>query len=132
MAYDPTDAVQAKALLEQALAMTTRPTLEAAQVTLLMELAVDADATYTAASLNSAAARGWMWKAGLTSDQYDIGGQGGSKLTRSQWFDHCREMAAAYGSGALSVTGEFRSGAGIGTIGMITSTSADYWEAVDV
>lgn len=131
MAYDPTSAVQAQALLEQALAMDTKPTLDDDQVTLLMELAVDADDTYTPAALNSAAARGWMWKAGLTSAQYDIGGQGGSSLTRSQWYDHCRQMAAGYASGSLSVVGEFSGGRGIGTISMITPLSADYWEMVD-
>jgi hypothetical protein len=130
--YDPTDAVQARALLEQALAMTTQPTLSSDQVDLLMALAVSTTDTYTAAALNNAAARGWMWKAGLTSANYDIGGQGGAKLSESQWFDHCQQMAAAYGSGALSVTGEFRSGRGIGTIGLITTTSKPYWDALDV
>src|SRR5688500_14848803 len=96
MAYDPTDPVQARALLEQALAMDTAPTLSVTQVNLLMALAVDATDTYTAAALNAAAARGWMWKAGLTSAQYDISGQGGAKLTRSQWYDHCVEMSQRY------------------------------------
>jgi hypothetical protein len=132
VAYDPTDAVQAQALLEQALAMDTNPTLDAAQVTLLLELAVDADDTYTSAALNSAAARGWMWKAGLTSNQYDIGGQGGSKLTRSQWFHHCREMAAAYAAGTLSVVGEFSSGRGLASLSIVTPYAEDYREAVDL
>ena len=128
MAYDPTDAVTARYLLEQALAMTTQPTLSEAQVDALMTWAESTDAdtlgtVYTATSLDAAAAKGWEWKQGLVSDQYDLGGGPGRTLTRSQWFAHCEAMATAYATGRKSVAGSPRRGSGIGVIGLV---SADY------
>ena len=125
MAYDPTDATTARYLLEQALAMTTRPTLDAAQVDALMMFAASTDAVtlgtvYTAASLDAAAAKGWEWKTGLVSDQYDLGGGNGRTLTRSQWFDHCERMANAYATGRKSVADSPRRAGGIGTIELTT------------
>ena len=136
MAYDPTDATTARYLLEQALAMTTRPTLDAAQVDALMMFAASTDAVtlgtvYTAASLDAAAAKGWEWKQGLVSDQYDLGGGAGKTLDRSQWFDHCMRMAAGYADGTFSVLGGggnvagSTSPKGIGVISLTSSLSRE-------
>ncbi|MDQ3540651.1 MAG: hypothetical protein M3440_08190 [Chloroflexota bacterium] len=131
--YDPTNAVTARALLEDALALGTSPTLSPVQVNRAFDLAssLDTDGVtvlYTAANLNRSAAWGWNVKAGLTAAQYDIGGQGGSSLTRSQLHDHCKEMARLYGSGVLSVTGASTGRSGIGSIGLSTELSRDYWD----
>ncbi len=127
MAYSPSDAVTARALLNDALALTTKPTLTTSQVDrafdLAASLAVDGvTVLYTASSLNRAASWAWNIKAGLTSAQYDIGGQGGSSLTRSQWHDHCREMARLYGSGEMSVTGTHTGRSGIGSIRLVSDS----------
>jgi hypothetical protein len=37
-------------------------------------------------------------------------------------------MANAYGTGALTVTGDSTARSGIASIGLITAISADYWE----
>ncbi len=131
MAYTPTNAVTARALLEDALALATKPTLTIAQVDRAFALAssLDVDGVtvlYTAAHLNRSAAWGWNVKAGLTSDQYDLGGAGGSSLTRSQWYAHCREMARLYGSGEMSVTGSHTGRSGIGSIRLVS----DAWDYV--
>jgi len=133
VAYDPSNAVTARALLEDALALATKPTLTTAQVDRAFALASSLDTNgvtvlYTAANLNRAAAWGWNVKAGLTAAQYDLGGQGGSSLTRSQWHDHCRNMAMLYGAGAMSVTGASTGRSGIGSIGLTTELSRDYWD----
>ena len=133
MAYDPTNAVTARLLLEDALALATKPTLTTAQVDRAFSLAssLDTDGVtvlYTAANLNRSAAWGWNVKAGRTSDQYDIGGQGGSSLTRDQWFQHCTTMAAMYGSGVMSVIGTSTRRSGIGVIALTTEASTPYWD----
>ena len=125
MAYDSTDALTARYLLEQALAMTTKPTLTSVQVDALMTLASSTDAdtggtVYEATALDAAAAKGWEWKQGMVSDQYDLGGGPGRTLTRSQWFAHCDAMATSYASGRKSVAGIPRRGGGIGTITLTT------------
>ncbi len=132
MAYDQTDAVTARALLEDALALGTNPTLTTVQVNRAFALASSLNAVgeviYVSADLNRAAAWGWNLKAGMTTDQYDLGGQGGSSLTRSQWHDHCVRMANAYGAGVMSVTGASTGRFGIGSIGLTTELSRDYWD----
>ncbi len=132
MAYDPSDDVTARALLEAALALDSTPTLATATVDMVFDLAASLDAdeetVYLASDLNKSAALGWNLKAGLTADAYDIGGGNGKYLTRSQWFEHCKQMAQAYGSGQMSVTGDSTLKGGIRVAGLITSTSADYWE----
>ena len=134
MAYDSSNAVTARALLEDALALGTNPTLSPAQVNRAFDLAsslnISGEVIYVSADLNRAAAWGWNLKAGMTTDQYDLGGQGGSSLTRSQWHDHCVRMANAYGSGTMSVTGASTGRSGIGAIGLTTELSRDYWELV--
>ncbi len=134
MAYDPSNAVTARALLEDALALGTSPTLSSAQVNRAFDLASSlndvGEVIYVSAALNRAAAWGWNLKAGMTTDQYDLGGQGGSSLTRSQWHDHCVRMANAYGAGVMSVTGASTGRSGIGSIGLTTELSRDYWELV--
>lgn len=124
--YDPSDAVTARYLLVQSLAMTTKPTLSEEQVDALMTWAASTDAVteatvYTEANLNAAAAKGWEWKQGLVSDKYDLGGGPGRTLTRSQWFRHCEAMADAYATGRKSVAGTPQRSAGSGTIGLTTT-----------
>ncbi len=134
MAYDPTNALTARALLEDALALGTSPSLSPAQVNRAFDLASSlndvGEVIYVSAALNRAAAWGWNLKAGMTTNQYDLGGQGGSSLTRSQWHDHCVRMANAYGAGVMSVTGASTGRSGIGSIGLTTELSRDYWELV--
>lgn len=134
MSYDSSNAVTARALLEDALALTTKPTLTTAQVNRAFSLASSLDidgvtVRYTATDLNRAAAWGWNVKAGLTSDQYDLKGGQGKELTRDQWFQHCMTMAARYGSGAMSVTGVSTARGGIGSIALTTETSREYWSS---
>ncbi|MDQ3654012.1 MAG: hypothetical protein M3457_02885 [Chloroflexota bacterium] len=133
MAYDPTNAVTARALLEDAIALATTPTLTTAQVdrafALASSLAADGvTIQYTASDLNRAAAWAWNLKAGLTSNQYDLGGGSGVTLDRSQWHAHCRSMAYAYGSGSMSVTGASTARGGIGSIALTTEVSTPYWD----
>ena len=99
-----TDAAQVERLLKSAVAFGTQPDLSAAQVTDMVALALDGDA-YSSEAMQRAAVTAWGWKAGLTSDRYDLGGQGGSKITESQWFDHCVMMAERFRLGFLSVDG---------------------------
>ncbi len=132
MAYDPTNALTARALLEDALALGTSPSLSPAQVNRAFDLASSlndvGEVIYVSAALNRAAAWGWNLKAGMTTNQYDLGGQGGSSLTRSQWHDHCVRMANAYGAGVMSVTGASTGRSGIGSIGLTTELSGNYWD----
>ena len=132
MAYDPTDAVTARALLDAHLALTSTPTLDSATVDLLFAQASSDDdgaTVYTAADINAAISAGWNLKAGLTADQYDLRAASGAQLTRDQWWAHCMAMARAYGTGAMSILGTSTARGGIRSVGLITSTSADYWEA---
>lgn len=103
-----TDRDRAERLLSNALG--GKPELSAAQMADLLDLARDPEAEdgedqWSAARLNSAVVTGWGWKAALTAPQYDLGAGSGKTLDRSQWFDHCHRMAAAYASGQLSVAG---------------------------
>ncbi len=104
-----TDPALARRLLERAIATTTKPTLSIVEVDDLMALASSQDANgatvYTSADLNRSASIGWQTKAGMTSDQYDLGGGTGKTLDRSQWFDHCMRLSASYASGAMGVVG---------------------------
>lgn len=45
--------------------------------------------------LNGAAADGWRELSGLYSSYYDFT-QEGRRFSRSQWFDHCQQMARAF------------------------------------
>jgi len=124
-----TDAAFARRRLEAALAMNTNPTLSPAQVDDLMVIAetndVDGNTVYTSASLNQAASAGWADKAGLTSDQYDLGGGTGKTLTRSDWHRHCSQMADDYATGRKGVLGS----RGRGGIGVIEFVSPAYTES---
>lgn len=124
--YDPTDPVTARALLEDALALTSKPTLSPEQVdrafALASTLGVDGETiTYPEEALDRAAAWGWGIKAGLTADRYDLGGGPGRTLTRSQWHAHCKAMQRDYASGVLRVAGAPGRSAGSGTIGLTTT-----------
>ena len=123
MAYDPTDAVTARGLLEDALALTSSPALTTVQVDRLFALAAeigDSGTTYPVDALQRAVVQGWQIKAGLTADRYDLGGGTGKTLDESQWFDHCLRMASAYATGVMHVTGATRARGGIGSIRTIT------------
>lgn len=101
-----TDPIVVERLLRNALG--GRPDLSVEQLDDLIELARDTEAEepeWAEARLNQVIVTGWGWKAGLTADQYDLGAGSGKTLDRSQWFDHCHRMAAAYASGQLSVAG---------------------------
>lgn len=119
-----TDADLALRLLERAIATGSRPALDSDAVADLLTLAASTDAdgatVYTDAGLDRAAATGWAWKAGLTADQYDLGGGAGVTLDRSQWQAACERMAARYASGQMSVVG---ARAGRGGVGVITLAS---------
>lgn len=125
MAYDPSDAVTARAMLEDAIALATKPTLATAQVDRAFNLASSLDASgnvvYLSKDLNKAAAWCWNIKAGLVSDQYSLGAGTGVTLTRDQWYQHCLQLAQGYGSGILTVTGDSLRRAGIQTRGMVGS-----------
>ncbi len=125
MAYDPTDGVMALELLEDALALTSEPTLTPDQVDRALALAASVDddgitVIYPADGLNRAAAWGWGIKAGLTADRYDLGGGAGKTLDESQWHAHCKAMQRDYASGAISVVGATTRRRGIGSIRTIT------------
>jgi len=129
-----TDETTARGLLERALAMDTKPTLAVSDVDLLFQLAtteIDALPTWTATDLNRVAAIGWNWKAGLTSDKFDLGGGGGKYLKQGDWHTHCREMANAYATGQMGVLdgGTGSGGSGIESVAVISSTAAyaDRW-----
>ena len=101
-----TDRDKAERLLRNALG--GRPELSAEQMEDLIELARDTEADepeWPEQRLNQVIVTGWGWKAGLTADQYDLGAGSGKTLDRSQWFDHCHRMAAAYATGQLNVAG---------------------------
>ena len=122
-----TDATDARTLLERAIAATSQPALSTSDVDLLLRLAESVDANgatvWTVDALNASAATGWTWKAGLTAENYDLGGGAGVALNESQWHKHCLGMARGYGSGEFSVTGASPSTAR-GTIGSIVQTTA--------
>lgn len=111
MSYDPTDALTARALFEDAIGLDATPALTTAQVDRYFALASSLDddgvtIVYRAADLNRAAAAAWDLKANLTADKYDLGGGAGRTLDRSQWHEFCVGRAAAYRNGTASVTGE--------------------------
>lgn len=127
-----TNPLTARDLLERALAMDTKPALASSDVDLLFQLAtteVDGVPTWTGADLNKVAAIGWNWKAGLTSDKFNIGGN--RSLSLSDWHKHCKEMANAYATGQMGVLdgGTGSGGSGIESIAVISSTAAyaDRW-----
>ncbi|HEU0163627.1 MAG TPA: hypothetical protein VFQ54_01210 [Thermomicrobiales bacterium] len=99
------DATTARALLERAIANTSKPALDDEAVDLLLQIAASEDGSYSTEALNSAAATGWGWKSGMLADQYNLGGGSGVYLTRSQWFEQCRQIQADFASGATSVDG---------------------------
>ena len=133
MAYDPEDATTARALLEDALAWETAPALTEAQVDRAFALASSLDddgvtVLYTSADLNKAAAWGWNVKAAAATAEYEeLRAASGATLKR-ELADQCKQMAIAYGTGTLSVTGESTARGGIRSIGLATSTSAEYWD----
>lgn len=119
-------------LLSAAIALDAKPTLLPAQIDLLMLIASTVDDTgatvYTSAGLNRAASAGWNFKAGLTADQYEIGGGPGRTLKRAEWHDHCVAMAVRYATGDASVDGSnVTTRRGFGSIGLIGSLAVDPW-----
>lgn len=117
-------------LLSAAIALDAKPALMPAQIELLMLVASTVDDTgatiYTSAGLNRAAATGWNFKAGLTADQYEIGGGPGRTLKRAEWHDHCVAMAASYATGDASVDGSnVTTRRGFGSIGLVGSLAVE-------
>lgn len=124
-----TDAALARRRLEAALAMGTKPTLSSTDVDdLLMQAAstdADGNTVYTGEALNAAAASGWAQKAGMTSDQYDMGGGPGKTLDRSQWQATCERLAEKYSMGRLNVLATVTRRRGIGSVGLTTSLAVE-------
>ena len=117
MAYDPTDAVTARALLERAVQWEDAPALTSAEVDSLMDLA-ESGGEYAAADLNGAAATGWGWKAGKVAGDFALSLEGGVKFNRDQVYAHCLGMVDAYLSGRASVVGTPRQRGGIVSFGV--------------
>lgn len=127
-----TDADYAERMLRAALG--GEPELSDPQIADLMTLATsqseDGADVFTEHDLNRAISVGWQNRAGLVTNQYDLGGGTGKTLDRSQWFDHCMRMAAGYADGTYSVLGApgvaggKRKG-GIGVIGLTSSLTRD-------
>jgi hypothetical protein len=137
MATDPlTDATEARTLLELAVAWDSAPELTDIEVDQLFALASsendDAETVYTGIDLNRSASLGWQWKAGKVAGYFTTALPDGMKFNREQVYEHCMTMAANYANGVLSVIGTGLPGArrsGIASVGLMTSTSADYWES---
>jgi hypothetical protein len=136
MATDPlTDATLARTLLERATAWNSDPVLTTQEVTDLLGLASsvdDDDATvYAGTDLNRAASLGWQWKAGKVASYMTTALPEGMKFNREQIYEHCMTQSAMYAVGSLSVLGTSLPGqrVGIASVGLMTSTSADYWES---
>lgn len=135
MATDPvTVEATARTLLERAVAWDSAPELTSDEIDDLLILAEsvdDDDATvYAGNDLNRAASVGWQWKAGKVAGYFTTALPEGMKFNREQVYEHCLTQSAGYAIGSLSVLGTSLSGnrAGIRSIGLMTSTSADYWE----
>lgn len=122
-------AATALELLSAAVALEAKPTLALDQVNLLMLIALAGESDYTSAHLDRAAAVGWIWKSGLTADQYEIGGGPGRTLKRSQWHDHCVAMADLYSTGRASVDGStlISESSGIGEVTTVFSPFLTGW-----
>lgn len=125
----------ARRLIEKATAWDAAPALAAADVDLLLAMATSQDGAggdqWTVADLNRVASLGWNWKAGTASAQFKAGVGPGKAFDLQMQYDHCVQMAAAYGSGALSVVGSADASDGtaarrsrIGSIGL-TSVMAE-------
>ena len=94
----------AKARLAMMVAATQDPVLTDGEVEMLLDLArrpdiedrsPDAVGWVPTWALGAAAAEGWRWKAGKASPRVDMQGDD-SRLSRSQMFSHCMQMAARY------------------------------------
>lgn len=129
-----TNAATARTLLENAVAANEEPILATTDIDLLLELAASTDAAtqgtvYESAALDRSAATGWVWKAGRTIGEVDLGGGAGVSLKSSQLHDHCMSMAQHYASGRYSVVGVVSRSGAMGSIGMTSATraSSDVW-----
>ena len=117
----------ARLLLEKAIAYTVEPALTSADVDALMAQATSQDDAsadqWTVADLNRMASLGWNWKAGQASALFKTGVGPGKTFELQQQYEHCVQMAAAYGNGTLSVVGSANASSGtrrsgIGSIGL--------------
>ena len=127
-ASDPiTDLATARSLIEKATAWTADPALTEADVDMLVTLATTQDDAgadqWTVADLNRVASLGWNWKAGTASQEIKVGVGSGKTFESQMVYDHCLQMAAAYGNGSLSVVGSENAStgtrrSGIGSIGL--------------
>lgn len=88
--------------IKRALAFgVTTPDLDTDDIDDLVTIA-ERNGTWSTSDLNAVIAQGWTNKAGLVAGQYDIGGGNGKYLKRSNWWDHCMQMANSYATGAAS------------------------------
>lgn len=117
----------ARTLIEKATAYTVEPALTSADIDMLVQMATSQDTAgadqWTVADLNRMASLGWNWKAGTASAKFKAGVGPGKTFELQQQYEHCVQMAAAYGNGTLSVVGsaDASTGArrsGIGSIGL--------------
>ena len=120
-----TDAALVERLIKKGIGFGSKPDLDATAIADLINLA-GSGGSWTSEGIQSAVAAGWSWKAGLTAPQYDLSGQGGAKLTRSQWHKHCRDMALLFRSGGLSVDGETLGNDLGGTWGEVITIRSDF------
>lgn len=103
------DQATALAQLTANVAANTKPVLDATALSRLLALAAVPDSaghavddpawvpTYSDRGLRKASAQGWREKAGLVSDQYDVGVGSGVTFDRSQLISFCLDMAKQYG-----------------------------------
>ncbi len=109
-ATDPiTVEATARSLIERATAHDVTPVLATADVDMLVTLATSQDEAssdqWTIADLNRVVSLGWNWKAGAASASFKVGVGPGKTFELQQQYEHCLQMAAAYGNGSLSVIG---------------------------
>jgi hypothetical protein len=117
MAYDPTDAVLARRLLERAVKWEEEPTLTEAEVDDLMALA-ETDGEYPVSALNGAAATGWQWKLNQIAGEFSLSLEGGMKLNIDEMIANCEANRDAYLNGIASVIGTPRRRGTIASIGV--------------
>lgn len=129
MAYDPSDAVTARALFEDAIAVTAKPILSVAQVNrgfaLASSLTTLGAVVYLARDLDKAAAWAWGIKAGLASAEYEKLGGGAGVVLERKLAAECERKSLAYRDGHLTVAGNATRRSGIGSVALVSSLAAD-------
>lgn len=119
MAYDPTDEVLARRLLERAIKWEEEPTLTAAEVDDLLAMA-ETGGEYPVAALNGAAATGWQWKLNQIAGEFSLSLEGGTKLNLDEMTANCAANRDAYLIGTASVIGTPRRRGGIVSVPLVS------------